>query len=198
MGCMLSAASCNKWFCDEILKTEDYSAEQENINDEMLGNNNVFFLPYLMGERSPINDTDATGMFIGLRPDTQRRDMLLVILEGVAFAIRDSFEIEKMLGVKIEKSTVCGGGAKSKLWMKILCNVLNIELDIPKTEEGPGFGAAQLAMIACGQYKSVQECIGTEIKEIIKPDGDITVRYQEKYNKFKKIYPSVRHLYKVL
>ncbi|MBQ1947590.1 MAG: xylulokinase, partial [Clostridia bacterium] len=113
MGCMLSAASCNKWFCEEILNTKDYAAEQKNITEERLGNNHVFFLPYLMGERSPINDTDARGMFIGMRPDTTRADMVQAVLEGVAFAVRDSFEIAKKLGINIKKSTICGGGAKS-------------------------------------------------------------------------------------
>ncbi len=195
MGCMLSAASCNKWFCDEVLKTKDYGVEQESITDDMLGNNSVYFLPYLMGERSPINDTDATGMFIGLRPDTNRYDMLLAVLEGVAFAIRDSLEVAKKLGIQIEKSTVCGGGAKSKLWMKILANVLNIELHIPKTEEGPGYGAAQLAKKAYDPSYTFSE---VEIKDIVKPDTELAQLYQEKYDKFREIYPAVKELYKKL
>ena len=103
MGCMLSAASCNKWFCEEVLKTEDFAGEQAKIDENLLGKNNVFFLPYLMGERSPINDTDATGMFIGMRPDTDRYAMLLAVLEGVSFAIRDSLEVAKKLGIEIPK-----------------------------------------------------------------------------------------------
>ena len=95
MACILSAASCNKWFCSDILGTEDYIAEESVITDENLGRNDIFFLPYLMGERSPINDTDARGTFIGMRMDTKREDMLLAVLEGVAFAIRDNFEIAK-------------------------------------------------------------------------------------------------------
>ena len=196
MGCMLSAASCNKWFCDEVLKTDNYSGEQENITEDMLGKNNIFFLPYLMGERSPINDTDATGMFIGLRPDTTRYDMLLAVLEGVSFAIRDSLEVAKKLGIKIEKSTVCGGGAKSKLWMKILANILNIELYIPKTEEGPGFGGAILAKKACDPTYTFKSDIA--IKEVITPDKELSSLYQERYDKFSEIYPAVKELYKKL
>ncbi len=198
MSCILSAALCNKWFCDEILQAQSYADEQIKITDDMLGNNEVFFLPYLMGERSPINDTDATGMFIGLRPDTKRNDMLLAVLEGVAFAIKDNIEIAKSLGISIKKSTVCGGGAKSKLWLRILCDVLNIELHILKTEEGPGFGAALLAMVACGEYSSLNECAKTKIKEIIVPNLQTVKLYEEKYNKFKAIYPSVKNLYKEL
>lgn len=195
MGCILSAASCNKWFCDEVLKENDYSALQNEINSELFGNNDVYFLPYLMGERTPVNDTDATGMFIGLRPDTSREKMLLAVLEGVAFAIRDSVEIAKELGIEIKSSTVCGGGAKSPLWMKILCNVLGIELNIPETEEGPGYGAALLAMVACGKYPSVKDCVGISIKETLTPDLELTAKYNEKYEKYKKIYPSVKDLF---
>ncbi|MCF0228254.1 MAG: xylulokinase, partial [Parasporobacterium sp.] len=159
MGCMLSAASCNKWFCDEILRTKDYQAEQGGITDERLGQNNVYFLPYLMGERSPVNDTDARGIFIGLSMDTQRRDMMQAVLEGVAFAIRDSLEVAKENGIKISSSRLCGGGARSELWKKIFANVLNIELEIPQTEEGPGFGGAMLAMVGCGKYNDVSDCV---------------------------------------
>ena len=198
MGCILSAASCNKWFCDYVLNINDYASEQAKITDAMLGANEVFFLPYLMGERSPVSDTNATGMFIGLRPDTSGTDMLLAVLEGVAFAVRDNVEIAKSLGISIEKSTVCGGGAKSKLWMKILANVLNIEINIPTTEEGPGFGGALLAMVASGAYASISECVNVEIKEKITPDKELTALYEKRYNKFKKLYPNVKNLYKEL
>ena len=114
MGCMLSAASCNKWWMDEIIRTKEYTKEQENITK--LGENNVFFLPYLMGERSPHNNPDARGTFIGLTMDTTREDMTQAVLEGVAFAIRDSFEVAKSLGIQIERTKICGGGAKSPLW----------------------------------------------------------------------------------
>ena len=158
MGCMLSAASCNKWFCDEILKSTDYAGEQAPISKEKLGRNRVYFLPYLMGERSPINDTDARGTFVGLSMDTSRADMLQAVLEGVAFAIRDSFEVARSLGIDIRRSKLCGGGARSPLWRTIFANVLNIALDIPQTEEGPGYGGAMLAMVGCGAYESVEAC----------------------------------------
>ncbi|MBE6571333.1 MAG: xylulokinase [Ruminococcaceae bacterium] len=196
MGCMLSAASCNKWFCDEILQLRNYSAVQTEITDDMLGNNEVFFLPYLMGERSPINDTDATGTFIGLRPNTKRSHMLLAVLEGVAFAIRDNLEVAKKLGIVIESSTVCGGGAKSHLWMKILANILDIHLDLPEIEEGPGYGAAKLAMIAAGAYSDIHSCVDVKIKKRISPQEDLVLAYEKKYQKFSKIYPNLKNLFK--
>lgn len=200
MGCILSAASCNKWFCDEILKTGDYKKEQEKIEKSDLGNNHVFFLPYLMGERSPINDTDARGLFIGMRPDTLRKDFIQAVLEGVAFAIRENLDIAKKLGISVKKSTICGGGAKSNLWCEIMSNVLGLELEFLEHEEGPAFGVAMLAMTACGEYKDIKECAGrlVKIRGNIKPDTEIVQKYNKKYEKFKKIYPATKQLYKEL
>ena len=197
MGCMLSAASCNKWFCSDILKTDDYDAEQAQITEDMPGTNPVFFLPYLMGERSPINDTDARGMFIGMSMDTTRAQLVLAVLEGVAFAIRDSFEVAKSLGLSITSSKLCGGGAKSPLWQKILASVLNVPLDIPETEEGPGYGAAMLAMTADGVYPDVKTCADklVKIKTRVNPDAALAARYEKQYHKFRKIYPAVKELF---
>ena len=197
MGCMLSAASCNKWFCDEILKTRDYAAEQKDITEDKLGNNRVFFLPYLMGERSPINDTNARGVFLGMSMDTTRADLVQAVLEGVAFAIRDSFEVAKKLGVPVDRSRLCGGGAKSPLWRKILANVLNLPLDIPQTEEGPGYGGAMLAMVGNGDYPSVEACAAalTRVTATVEPTKELAERYEAQYRKFSEIYPSLKKLF---
>ena len=200
MGCMLSAASCNKWFCDEILQTTDYSGQQVDITDDKLGRNPVYFLPYLMDERSPINDTDARGTFIGLSMDTNRSDMVQAVLEGVAFAIRDSFEVAKSLGIDIRRSKLCGGGAKSPLWRKMIANVLNIALDIPQTEEGPGYGGAMLAMVGCGSYDSVQGAVDALVRtsHTVEPDPGIAARYEAQYRKFRQIYPTVKSLFPII
>ena len=197
MGCMLSPASCNKWLCDEILKTKDYPAEQKDITDDKLGANHVYFLPYLMGERSPINDTNARAPFLGMTMDTSRSDMVQAVLEGVAFAIRDSFEVAKSLGIHIERSKVCGGGAKSPLWRKIFANVLNLPLDIPQTEEGPGYGGAMLAMVGCGVFGSVKACADAlvSVRQTVEPDPEIAARYEKQYQNFKQIYPTLKGLF---
>ena len=151
-----------------------------------------------MGERSPINDTDARGTFIGMRMDTKRKDMFLAVLEGVAFAIRDNFEIAKSQGINIIQSGLCGGGAKSVLWQKILCNVLNVDISLLQTEQGPGYGAAMLAMVGCGEFCDVKECANAfvKIKNTITPDSELSKRYEKQYAKFKEIYPSVKELFK--
>lgn len=198
MGCMLSAASCNKWWMEEILNTREYGKEQETITK--LGENRVFFLPYLMGERSPHNDSDARGTFIGMTMDTAREDLTQAVLEGVAFAIRDSFEVARSLGIQIKRTKICGGGAKSPLWKKIIANVLGIPVDIVRTEEGPGYGGAILAAVACKEYATVQEAAGklVRVSDTVMPDEELTRKYDERYQKFRKIYPSVKKLFKEL
>ena len=197
MGCMLSAASCNKWLLEDIFKTNDHAAEQAPISDDKLGRNHVFFLPYLMGERSPINDTNARGTFIGMTMDTTRADLVQAVLEGVAFAIRDSVEVARSLGITIDSSMICGGGAKSKLWKKIMANVLGAELRSPASEQGPGMGGAMLAMVACGAYESVGAACEkmVAVAETVKPEPELTALYEKRYQQFRKIYPAVKNLF---
>ena len=195
MGCMLSAASCNKWWMDEIIGTTDYKGEQKKITK--LGENHVFFLPYLMGERSPHNNPNARGTFIGMTMDTSREDMTQAVLEGVAFAIRDSFEIAKSLGIHIERTKICGGGAKSPLWKQIMANVLNIKVDVIESEEGPALGGAILAAVANKEFESVEDAASKLVKVIdtVEPTPELVAKYEEKYQKFAKIYPTVKNLF---
>ncbi len=197
MGCMLCAASCNKWLLEDIFKTSDHAAEQAPISEEKLGRNHVFFLPYLMGERSPINDTNARGTFIGMTMDTSRADLVQAVLEGVAFAIRDSVEVARSLGITIDSSMICGGGARSPLWKKIMANVLGAELRSPASEQGPGMGGAMLAMVACGAYESVQAASDAIVRvaEIVSPEPELTARYEARYQQFRKIYPACKELF---
>ena len=197
MGCMLSAASCNKWLMEDILKTSDYDGEQKGITPEKLGSNHVYFLPYLMGERSPINDTNARGAFVGLTMDASRSDLTQAVLEGVAFAIRDSLEVAKALGIPIQRSKICGGGAKSPLWKAVMANVLNIQLDVPESEQGPGMGGAMLAMVACGLYPTVAEACAKLVHTAgtVSPDPDLAARYEARYQQFKAIYPALKDVF---
>ncbi len=195
MGCMLSAASCNKWWMDDIIGTKEYGEEQKEIT--ALGENRVFFLPYLMGERSPHNNPNARGTFIGMTMDTSRADMTQAVLEGVAFALRDSFEVAKDLGIKIERTKICGGGAKSPLWKKIIANVLNIKVDVLESEEGPAMGGAMLAAVACGEYGSVEEIADKLVKVVdtVEPEPALAEKYEKRYQQFRKIYPACKELF---
>ncbi len=198
MGCMLSAASCNKWWMDEIIGTSDYGAEQKKIG--ALGENHVYFLPYLMGERSPHNNPNARGTFIGMTMDTTRADMTQAVLEGVAFALRDSFEVAKSLGIKIERTKICGGGAKSPLWKKMIANILNLKVDVIESEEGPALGGAMLAAVACGEYKNVEEAAAkiVRIVDTVEPEEELVKKYDERYQQFRQIYPVCKPLFDII
>ena len=195
MGCMLSAASCNKWWMDDIIRTADYGGEQKKI--EKLGDNHVFFLPYLMGERSPHNNPNARGTFTGLTMDTTREDMTQAVLEGVAFAIRDSLEVARAQGLEIPRATICGGGAKSPLWKKMIANILNMKIDVIRSEEGPALGGAMLAAVACGEYPSVEEAARAivEIVDTVEPEPELAEKYEKKYRVFKEIYPALKDVF---
>ena len=197
MACMLSAASCNKWLMEDIFKTTDYSGEQAPITEEKLGKNHVFFLPYLMGERSPINDTNARGTFTGMTMDTTRADLTQAVLEGVAFAIRDSLEIARSQGIVVNSSKICGGGAKSPLWKKMFANILNVKLEILESEQGPGMGGAMLAMVADGTYPSVQAVCDALVKvvDVVEPDPELVALYEERYQQFRLIYPALKGVF---
>lgn len=196
MGCMLSAASCNKWWMDDILGTKEYGAEQAAI--AKLGENHVYFLPYLMGERSPHNDPNARAVFLGMSMDTTRADMTQAVLEGVAFALRDSLEVAKSLGIELKSTKICGGGAKSPLWKKIVANVLNLRVEVPESEEGPSMGGAMLAAVACGEYASVEEIAAKVVKvvETVEPEAELVAKYEERYQQFKRIYPACKPLFR--
>ncbi len=197
MGCMLSAASCNSWWMDGILGDSDYSAAQSKITS--LGTNRVFFLPYLLGERSPHNDPEVRSMFIGMSPDTTREDMTQAVLEGVAYGMRDSLEIIRAAGISVTETTICGGGAKSPLWRRIISDVMNITVKVPSNDEGPALGGAILAAVADGRYKDVIEASRTLVSYrdelTIEPDPETSARYNEGYRFFRKLYPAIKDLF---
>ena len=172
-------------------------AVEEGIAEERLGRNPIFFLPYLMGERSPINDTDARAAFIGMSLDTERRDLVQALFEGVAFGMRDSLEVARQLGIRIERSKICGGGAKSPLWRKIFANVMNVKLDILASEQGPGMGGAMLAMVACGVYPSVADAAAALVRvvETVEPEPALAARYEERYQKYCLLYPALKAVF---
>ena len=195
MGCMLSAASCNKWWNEEILKTKDFAAEQAGITN--LGENRVFYLPYLMGERSPHNDPYARATFTGMTMDTTRADMMQAVLEGVVFALRDSLEVAKSLGIKIERTKICGGGAKSPLWRKMIANIMNLKVDIIESEEGPALGGAILAAVGCGEYESVEAAADKLVKivDTVEPEAELVEKYEKRYQEFRQIYPALKPVF---
>ena len=195
MGCMLSAASCWKWWMEQVIEATDNQQEQAGIRE--LGHNPVYFLPYLMGERCPHNDPAARGAFIGMSADTGRREMAQAVLEGVIYGLRDSLEVARGLGVKPDHTRICGGGAKSGLWKKIAASILNLPVEVPENEEGPAFGAAILAAVGDGAYESVPEAAEKlcRVRETVLPDPALTEAYEKGYQRFRTLYPALKPLF---
>ena len=186
LACTLTAASSQKWWIEDILRAgygEDVSA--------YIGRCGVMFLPYLMGERSPVNDTAVRGLFTNLSMNTSREEMTLAVLEGVAFSLRQNIEIIKSLGVDIKKSKVCGGGAKNRLWLRILADALGIKLEIPALEHGGVLGACILA--ALGDGNDVSAAFG-EVSGTVEPDPSLKEYYDAKYEKYLKLYPLAKEM----
>ena len=190
MGCILSAASANKWWVEDILGA-GYDLPGA---EALLGSNSVMFAPYLTGERCPHNDVGVRGAFVGLSPQTTRLHMSLAVLEGVAFALRDCLELARSCGIAVRASSVCGGGARSALWQKIIANVLNVELSTLKTEQGPAYGAAMLAMVACGEYADVASAAAAIVSKrpSVAPEKGLAAAYNERYKKFRALYPALK------
>ena len=196
MGCMRSAASCNKWWTEDILGTADNEKEQRAIT--RLGENQVFYLPYLMGERSPHNDPRARALFIGMSMDTKREDMTQAVLEGVAFGLRDSLEVARDLGVAVSSTKICGGGAKSPLWKKMIANIMNLRVEETESEEGPAMGGAILAAVGCGEYQNVEAATSKIVKVVgmVEPEPQLVEKYEACYRYFRTLYPAVKGLYR--
>ncbi len=199
LACMLSAASCLKWLTEEVFKSNDFVSVQKRIKNEDLGNSNVFFLPYLMGERSPINDPKARGVFFGLSMDTKQEDLVESVMEGVAFALRDSFECFKKMGIDIKKSYITGGGSKSPLWKKIISNVLDISLETVADSSGPSYGMCLVVLLSEGVFKTFKEEKDNLIKvtDTTIPEKKLVEKYQLKYEKYQLLYPSLKNVFSI-
>ncbi|MBY4797670.1 xylulokinase [Collinsella sp. AGMB00827] len=200
MGCILSAASANSWWIKSILGSE-FHQELACIKSKNLGRNRIFFLPYLMGERSPINDAAARAAFIGMSGESTRADMAQAVLEGVSFALRQCVDAALAMGVEIQRVTLCGGGAKNPIWREMLASILNRPVYLHAHEEGPAFGACILAMVGCGLFPSVEaasEALVPESIEVIEPDCEATRAYQKRYETYCHIYPALAQLFREL
>ena len=163
----------------------------------VLGQNHVYFLPYLMGERSPHNDPLARACFVGMSMDTTRADMIQSIFEGVAFALRDSLEVARSQNIEIRRTKICGGGAKSPLWCKIMANVLNLQVDLLEVEEGPALGGAMLAAVGCGVYHTVEEAARAIVRvcDTISPEPQLVEAYEKHYATFRQVYPALKGIF---
>lgn len=199
MGVMLSAAASYKWWVEGINSSKNYDKFNEDAATIPAGSNSLFFLPYLIGERTPHNDVNARGTFMGMTPTHTNAHMTRSVLEGVTYALRDSLELLKNMDLPINKIRVSGGGGKSKLWKQILADVFNTEIISINSTEGPAYGAAILASVGCGSFTNVNEACRKIIREVevIAPSKDVEL-YDERYQIFKKLYPALKEIFKII
>ncbi|GAX91689.1 xylulokinase [Effusibacillus lacus] len=200
MGVILSAAECLKWWRTNVGQQEEQIAKQSgrSVYDVMCeaadtvppGSNGLLFLPYLLGERTPYADPDARGAFIGMTLRHDKAAMTRAVLEGVAFALRDSLEIMKQLQIPLSEIRVTGGGAKSKVWRQIIADIMGIEVVSLAVDEGPAYGAALLAGEGAGLYPSVEEACENFIRteDRILPNPERLQRYDEYYKIYRQMY----------
>ena len=193
MGVTLSCAGTTKWWVEDVLKLTDYDKVMENISEMPV--DNLLFLPYMMGERSPINDPNAKGTFYGLNLMHSQSAVTKAIVEGICFSLKDCLKIANAGGVYPKFARVIGGGAKSKEWLQILSDVLDLEIRTINTSEGGALGAIILSMTACGKFKSIKEACDNLIYEraIYKPNNIKAKIYDEKFVKYKKLYLTLKN-----
>ncbi|MEX1055345.1 MAG: xylulokinase [Rhodothermales bacterium] len=198
MGVMLSAAGSLRWYRDTLAPGVGYEELLAPAADVPPASEGLLFLPYLTGERTPHPDPNARGAFVGLTVRHRREHLTRAVLEGVAFGLRDSFELMREIGLdSIEQVRVSGGGARSSLWRGILANVLNTELVTVNTTEGAAFGAALLAGVGAGHWSDVQEATDATVRITGTSPVDPAAAgvYERHYQEYRRLYPALRSVF---
>ncbi|MCJ7659876.1 MAG: xylulokinase [Anaerolineales bacterium] len=199
MGVMLSAAGSLQWYRDTLAPDTSFNELVAEANSISPGSEGLLFLPYLTGERTPHPDPEARGAWVGLTVRHTRAHLTRAVLEGVAFGIKDSFNLIQSAGLgEITQVRISGGGAKSQLWQQIMADVLDTELVTVNTAEGAAFGAALLAGVGVGAYNSVYEaCEATiQITGKTSPANRVSQKYKDYYIRFQALYPLLKPEFK--
>jgi xylulokinase len=157
------------------------------------GPGDVAFLPYLGGERTPHNDANVRGSFVGLNYGTDRDALTRAVLEGVACAFADSLAALRKAGASVDRALAVGGGSRSRRWLRIIADTLNIAIDVPEEGDfGAGLGAARLGMIAATGADPFAVCVPPKIRETIEPDKNLVPAFAASYATYKKLYPAIK------
>jgi len=194
MGVMLSAAGSLRWFRDTFSPGTEYDTLAGAAAAIPAGCDGLLFLPYLTGERTPYPDPLARGAFVGLTVRHSLPSLTRSVLEGVAFGLRDSFELMKSAGLsEINQVRVTGGGARSSIWRQILSDVLDAELVTVNSVEGAAYGAALLAATGEGVFPDVESACDATIRVTgsTSPSKDRAV-YEKLYPMYRDLYPSLK------
>jgi xylulokinase len=193
MGVMLSAAGSLRWFRDAIAPDATFAELMDEAEEAEPGSDGLLFLPYLTGERTPHPDPLARGAFVGLRVNHRRPHLTRAVLEGVAFGLRDAFELMVAAGLSVPAQVrVTGGGSKSRMWRQILSDVLDTSLVTTSSSEGAALGAAMLAAVGSGWYPSIETACKqfVSLTDILSP-SDHAAMYGAAYARYRELYPAL-------
>ncbi len=193
MGVILSATASLEWMAGILGRPAP--ALTRALGTSLKAPSPVLFLPYLSGERTPVNDAGARGVFFGLGHESDRNDLVHAVLDGVAFAFRDCLEALQAAGTRIERATAVGGGSRSRLWLKIIATVLGIPIDVPAGGElGAAFGAARLAIIASTGAKPDAVLRPPAMSASVAPAENATGPYEAAYRRYTRLYPASKEV----
>lgn len=194
MGVVLSAGGSLQWLRDTVAPGVRYDALVGEAEAWPAGAEDLIFLPYLAGERTPHADPDARGAFVGLSVRHDRGALVRAVLEGVAFGLRDSLDLIAELGVAPELARVSGGGARSRLWTQVVASVLELPLEHAAVDEGAAFGAAVLGGVAAGNWPDVHAAVAATVRtrDQVDPVSEWVDVYREQRSRFKSLYPALR------
>ncbi len=194
MGVTQGAGLSLQWFRNRFSPDTEYDELTADATRSPAGAQGLFWLPYLMGERTPHLDANARAAWIGLTAKHQRSDLVRAILEGVCYSQKDGLEIINQLGVAPNLVRLSGGGGKSPFWHQLFTDIFNVQVATLQTQEGSAYGAALLALVGTGEYKSAAEVCDVAIKEVEvkKPDPESAAFYQKRYALFQSLYPALK------
>jgi xylulokinase len=201
MGASLCAGLSLKWLRDNILCGMDFGAMDKEAEKISPGSEGLVFLPYLTGERTPHMDPFARGVFFGLTLRHTRVHMVRAVMEGVVFALMDSLQILRELNVDINEIVASGGGAGSTLWLQIQADVFGYPVYTVKATEQACLGAAIMAAVGTGVYRTVEEACGNMVRRgerTVEPDSSNTCIYMELYDIYRDIYLKNKDVFKML
>jgi len=191
MGVTQAAGLSLQWFRNTLAAGVSYDALTREAAAAPAGAQGLFWLPYLMGERTPHLDPSARGGWVGLTAKHTRADLIRALMEGVCFSQKDCLEIIEQMGVSVESVRLSGGGARSEFWQQMLADVFGKPVAVLENQEGSAYGAALLAMVGTGEYSSVQEATRALIRErrACEPRSEERDLYQAGYQKYRSLYP---------
>lgn len=191
MGVILSATDSLNWL--SVITGKSAGDLTGELGDALKAPGGVTFLPYLSGERTPHNDAAIRGAFAGLDHESHRAALTQAVLEGVAFAFRDSLEALHSAGTTLERVTAIGGGSRSRYWLKAIATALGIPVDVPADGDfGAAFGAARLGLIAASGADPFAVCAGPAIAATIEPDKTLAAAFEDAYRRYRALYPAIR------